>query len=99
MLCRRYSAEQAPRDGPRQRGRRRRRARGDGRRRGVDELAALSPRYLEITKISSNIWWNAARDSFSTGLGMLVQAVGSDDMVEGAAAFMEKRKPQFPDPA
>jgi 2-ketocyclohexanecarboxyl-CoA hydrolase len=64
-----------------------------------DELAALSPRYLEITKVSSNIWWNAARDSFVTGLGMLVQSVGSDDMVEGAAAFMEKRRPDFPDPA
>ena len=30
---------------------------------------------------------------------MLVQAIGSDDMVEGAEAFMEKRKPDFPDPA
>jgi enoyl-CoA hydratase/carnithine racemase len=64
----------------------------------VDELAGLSPRYLEITKISSNVWWNAARDSFSTGLGMLVQAIGSADMVEGATAFLEKRKPQFPAP-
>jgi 1,4-dihydroxy-2-naphthoyl-CoA synthase len=64
----------------------------------VSELAGLSPRYLEITKISSNIWWNAARDSFSTGLGMLVQAIGSADMVEGATAFLEKRKPQFPAP-
>ena len=63
-----------------------------------DELAALSPRYLEITKISSNVWWNAARDSFSTGLGMLVQAIGSADMVEGASAFLEKRRPRFPDP-
>jgi naphthoate synthase/2-ketocyclohexanecarboxyl-CoA hydrolase len=26
---------------------------------------------------------------------MLVQAIGSDDMVEGATAFLEKRKPQF----
>ncbi|HEY3259373.1 MAG TPA: enoyl-CoA hydratase-related protein [Pseudonocardiaceae bacterium] len=63
-----------------------------------DELAELSPRYLEITKISSNIWWNAARDSFATGLGMLVQAVGSTDMVEGATAFLEKRRPRFADP-
>jgi len=62
------------------------------------ELAALSPRYLEITKISSNIWWNAARDSFATGLGMLVQSIGSADMVEGATAFLAKRPPQFPDP-
>jgi enoyl-CoA hydratase/carnithine racemase len=64
----------------------------------VDELALLSPRYLEITKVSSNVWWNAARDSFSTGLGMLVQAVGSDDMAEGANAFLEKRRPDFPAP-
>jgi 2-ketocyclohexanecarboxyl-CoA hydrolase len=64
----------------------------------VAELATLSPRYLEITKISSNVWWNAARDSFSTGLGMLVQAVGSPDMIEGATAFLRKRPPSFPRP-
>ena len=63
------------------------------------EIATLSPRYLEIAKISSNVWWNAARDSFSTGLGMLMQAVGSADMVEGATAFLEKRKPAFPPPS
>jgi naphthoate synthase len=59
------------------------------------EITALSPRYLEITKVSSNIWWNAARDSFSSGLGMLIQAIGSEDMVEGANAFLEKRPPKF----
>jgi 2-ketocyclohexanecarboxyl-CoA hydrolase len=64
-----------------------------------DEIAALSPRYVEIAKISSNVWWNAARDSFSTGLGMLIQAVGSEDMIEGATAFLQKRKPVFPGPA
>jgi naphthoate synthase/2-ketocyclohexanecarboxyl-CoA hydrolase len=26
---------------------------------------------------------------------MLVQAIGSADMIEGASAFMEKRRPQF----
>jgi 2-ketocyclohexanecarboxyl-CoA hydrolase len=62
------------------------------------EIAKLSPRYLEITKVNSNIWWNAASDSFANGLGMLVQAVGSDDMLEGANAFLEKRKPTFPPP-
>jgi enoyl-CoA hydratase/carnithine racemase len=55
----------------------------------------MSPRYLEIAKVSSNVWWNAARDSYVTGLGMLAQAIGSPDMREGAQAFMEKRKPQF----
>ncbi|WP_420748977.1 enoyl-CoA hydratase/isomerase family protein [Rhodococcus sp. O3] len=60
------------------------------------EFELLSPRYLEITKVNSNLWWNSARDSFSNGLGMLVQAIGSDDMIEGARAFLEKRAPQFP---
>lgn len=64
--------------------------------RWADELLALSPRYLEIAKISSNVWWNACRDNYVSGLGMLVQAIGSDDMREGAAAFMEKRAPRFP---
>lgn len=64
----------------------------------VADISVLSPRYLEITKVSSNLWWNSARDSFSNGLGMLIQAVGSPDMVEGANAFLEKRKPVFPGP-
>jgi 2-ketocyclohexanecarboxyl-CoA hydrolase len=61
----------------------------------ADELLGMSPRYLEIAKISSNVWWNQCRDAYHTGLGMLVQAIGSKDMIEGATAFMEKRKPQF----
>ncbi len=62
----------------------------------VAELARMSPRYLEIAKLSSNVWWNSIRDNYVSGLGMLVQAIGSDDMVEGASAFMEKRPAQFP---
>ena len=63
--------------------------------RWADELLQMSPRYLEIAKISSNAWWNQHRDAFASGLGMLVQAIGSPDMIEGATAFMEKRKPRF----
>jgi 2-ketocyclohexanecarboxyl-CoA hydrolase len=63
-----------------------------------EEIYALSPRYLEIAKVSSNAWWNAIRDSFESGLGMLMQASGSPDMLEGATAFMEKRKPRFEQP-
>lgn len=62
------------------------------------ELLALSPRYLEIAKISSNVWWNHIQDAYLSGLGMLAQAVGSEDMIEGASAFMEKRKANFARP-
>ncbi len=63
--------------------------------RWADELLYMSPRYLEIAKINSNVWWNQCRDNYLSGLGMLVQAIGSADMIEGASAFMEKRPPQF----
>lgn len=64
--------------------------------RWAEELLAMSPRYLEIAKISSNVWWNACRDAYLSGLGMLAQAAGSPDMIEGATAFMEKRAPRWP---
>ncbi|WP_395103916.1 enoyl-CoA hydratase/isomerase family protein [Actinomadura sp. SCN-SB] len=97
MLCRRYTAEDALRMGLVNA------VVDDGEveaeaQRWAEEIALLSPRYLEITKVSSNIWWDAARTSFTNGLGMLVQAVGSADMVEGASAFLAKRPPVFPDP-
>jgi 2-ketocyclohexanecarboxyl-CoA hydrolase len=97
FLCRRYSAEQALDLGLINAV-----VDDDALEGAVDDLCAeiakLSPRYLEITKVNSNVWWNAASDSFANGLGMLVQAVGSDDMLEGANAFLEKRKPTFPPP-
>lgn len=61
----------------------------------VAELARMSPRYLEIAKLSSNVWWNSLRDNYISGLGMLVQAIGSEDMIEGSTAFMEKRPTRF----
>lgn len=59
------------------------------------DLAKMSPRYLEITKISSNAHWNLLRDAYAQGIGMLTQAIGSHDMIEGATAFMEKRPAVF----
>ena len=64
--------------------------------RWCDEICAMSARYMEVAKASSNVWWHQLRDNMQSGLGMLMQAIGSPDMLEGAAAFMEKRKPQFP---
>jgi enoyl-CoA hydratase/carnithine racemase len=61
----------------------------------ADELLALSPRYLEITKVSSNSSWNQHRDAYMHGMALLTQAIGSYDMIEGATAFVEKRAPRF----
>ena len=63
--------------------------------RWAEELGQMSPRYLEMTKVASNVWWNLLRDSYLQGVGMLTQAIGSYDMIEGANAFMEKRPPEW----
>jgi 1,4-dihydroxy-2-naphthoyl-CoA synthase len=94
FLCRRYSAEEAcergwvnevvPHDQLRTRVRE-----------WCDEILALSPRYLEIAKITSNYWWDLLQPGFVHGEGLLWASAKSDEMVEGVTAFAEKRKPDF----
>ncbi|MCH2616840.1 MAG: hypothetical protein MKZ62_05820, partial [Acidimicrobiales bacterium] len=64
--------------------------------RWCEEIIQMSPRYLEVAKASSNVMYHQMRDNMVNSLGALIQAIGSPDMLEGANAFMEKRKPQFP---
>lgn len=63
--------------------------------RWVAELLAMSPRYLEITKITSNIWWDSIQTGYNHGLGLLINAADSAEMKEGVTAFTEKRAPDF----
>ena len=64
--------------------------------RWCDEIIAMSARYMEVAKASSNVMYHQMRDNMVQSLGALIQAIGSPDMREGAAAFMEKRRPEFP---
>ena len=64
--------------------------------RWCEELMQMSARYMEVAKASSNVMYHQMRDNMVQSLGALIQAIGSPDMREGAAAFMEKRKPDFP---
>ncbi len=60
-----------------------------------EESLDKSSRYLEIAKMSSNVWWDLLYSHFIADMHMLKLAVGSEDMVEGATAFVRKRKPDF----
>jgi naphthoate synthase len=42
------------------------------------------------------MWWYQMKENMALSLGILTQGIGSPDMIEGANAFMEKRKPNFP---
>lgn len=94
MLCRKYTAAQALEMGwinevaPHDQLRTRVRA-------WCDEVLALSPRYLEIAKVSSNYWWDLLQPGFNHGARLLAASAGSEEMLEGARAFVEKRKPDF----
>lgn len=60
-----------------------------------EELLDKSPAYLEVSKVTSNLWWDMMAPSFNHAELALLQLAGGDQMTEGASAFMEKRKPDF----
>jgi 2-ketocyclohexanecarboxyl-CoA hydrolase len=59
------------------------------------ELLDMSPTYLEITKASSNVWWDALTPAFFHAEQALLAAAGGPEMLEGARSFFEKRKADF----
>jgi enoyl-CoA hydratase/carnithine racemase len=94
MLTRRYSAEQAVQMGlvnavvPDD-------ELTDEVNRWIEDIRAASPQFLAITKASSNTWWDASMHDILVSMESLVNASESEDALEGARAFMEKRKPVF----
>lgn len=60
-----------------------------------EELLDKSPAYLEVTKISSNIWWEMLAPSIEMGRLAMIRLAGGEEMTEGASAFMAKRKADF----
>jgi len=60
-----------------------------------EELLDKSPAYLELSKISSNVWWDSLTPSIESGKQALLRLAGGREMTEGTTAFMEKRKPNF----
>lgn len=60
-----------------------------------DVLLSMSPQSLRIAKTSLNFAIDSMRAAFSSGAEMLSQLYGSAEQQEGAAAFLEKRKPDY----
>lgn len=60
-----------------------------------EEILDKSPVYLELSKASSNAWWDMMQSAYTHGEQMLMRTAGSEQNLEGARAFMEKRKPDF----
>lgn len=63
--------------------------------RWCEELLDKSPAYLELSKVSSNVWWDQLQPVYSHGEQVLLRLAGGPESLEGSSAFMEKRKPNF----
>ncbi len=60
-----------------------------------ETLLDRSPSYLELSKISANVWFDMLMPSLELAKLAMIRMAGCDEMTEGATAFMEKRKPNF----
>lgn len=63
--------------------------------RWCQELLEKSPAYLELSKITSNVWWDMLTPAMEHAMQTLIRLAGGEEMTEGASAFIEKRKPDF----
>ncbi len=63
--------------------------------RWIEELLDKSPSYIEITKVTSNLWWDMMKPFYSHAGQMNLLMAGSEEMIEGATSFMQKKKPNF----
>ncbi|MGH6714017.1 MAG: enoyl-CoA hydratase-related protein [Bradyrhizobium sp.] len=63
--------------------------------RWCDELLDKSPAYLELSKVTSNVWWDMLAPAMNHAQQTLLRLAGGEEMTEGASAFMAKRKPDF----
>ena len=60
-----------------------------------NEILDKSPSYIEISKVSSNVWWDMIQPGISHGEQLLMSMAGTPENLEGAQSFMEKRAPDF----
>ncbi|MBI2877821.1 MAG: enoyl-CoA hydratase/isomerase family protein, partial [Candidatus Tectomicrobia bacterium] len=63
--------------------------------RWCQEILDKSPQYIEISKISCNALSDMLYPAFHHAMEMINLMAGSEQMIEGATAFLEKRKPDF----
>lgn len=60
-----------------------------------DEILGMSPQSVKVCKASLNYFGDLAMPSFTHGMAMLDFVRGTDEQLEGARAFGEKRRPDF----
>jgi 1,4-dihydroxy-2-naphthoyl-CoA synthase len=60
-----------------------------------ETLLDRSPTYLEVSKVSANVWFDMLMPSFEMVKQTMIHMAGNPEQTEGASAFMEKRKPNF----